>query len=542
MSATTRRRGPRPAAETGFVLFLCLLLPIGAVSGIGVTAVRGGPWAGAGAALGAVAVASAAGLLVRRRRRWPDVDRAARLLAGRPGVARSTTRGAAAEAVRLGARTAVPGVYIGRTVHGRRDLWGSWEDMHMDIWGPRTGKTSTRAIPAVVGAPGAVIVTSNKRDIVDATRGVRERRGPVFVFDPQNQAGESPSWWWNPLSFVGDNVAKGHMLASFFAGINRQSHVRSDGYFEPAGRDLFGSFLLAASLEGLPITRTLTWLMRPGDSTPEHILRANGQPFAADSIAMVREAPTRQRSGVFGVAAQIASPLAVPSVTEWVTPGSNPRRPEFRHADFAQRDDATIYLLSEETERAAAPFLIGLVSALAYAIEGRAIESPGGRLAVPALFVLDEAANVCPWHELPFLYSHYGSRGIVMMTVLQSWAQGVGVWGEAGMASMWGAANVRVYGGGSADTRFLDDLAQTTPRFEPQTVATSRSVSRIFGESVTHASRSEPVLDAADLFRLPRGRALVQVSGGPPMLARTIPWWDGPYAAEIRRSLAKYAP
>jgi type IV secretory pathway TraG/TraD family ATPase VirD4 len=413
--------------------------------------------------------------------------------------------------------------------------------MHLDIWGPRTGKTSSRAIPAVVNAPGSVVVTSNKRDIVDATRGVRERRGPVFVFDPQGQAGEPPSWWWNPLSFVGDSIGKGHMLASFFAGINRQRHMRSDGYLEPAGRDLFGAILLAASLESLPITQALTWAMRPGDTTAERILRANGQPLAADSVAMVREAPVAQRAGVFGVAAQIASPLTAPTVTEWVTPGSNPRRPEFRHADFAHRDDGTLYLLSEETNRHAAPLVLALVSALAYAMEGRAIDSSGGRLAVPALFVLDEAANVCPWHELPFLYSHYGARGIVMMTILQSWAQGVGVWGEAGMEAMWNAANVRVYGGGSADTRFLNALAQSTPTFEPHTITTTRAAGRLFGGSVSRASRTESALDVADLSRMPRGRALVQVSGAPPILARTTPWWDGPHAAEIHGSLAKYA-
>ncbi|WP_374754618.1 TraM recognition domain-containing protein [Arthrobacter sp. AFG20] len=38
--------------------------------------------------------------------------------------------------------------------------------------------------------------------------------------------------------------------------------------------------------------------------------------------------------------------------------------------------------------------------------------------------VLDEAANVCRWRELPNIYSHYGSRGIVLMTIPQSWSQG----------------------------------------------------------------------------------------------------------------------
>lgn len=67
-------------------------------------------------------------------------------------------------------------------------LRSSWEDVSVDIWGPRRGKTSTRAIPAVLDAPGPVIATSNKRDLVDATRAAREASGQVYVFDPQHLA------------------------------------------------------------------------------------------------------------------------------------------------------------------------------------------------------------------------------------------------------------------------------------------------------------------------------------------------------------------
>ncbi|UGQ13158.1 TraM recognition domain-containing protein [Yinghuangia sp. ASG 101] len=538
MSATTRRRGPNPhTPEIALlvVLFVALLvlLPfydplLGLVAG----------------AIAAVA-AGLAGLWVLRRRRVPAVDRAAAHLPGPALLRRSSRAGAAAEAVRLGARVpSAPGVFIGRTVRGDRELWGSWEDMHLDIWGPRSGKTSSRAIPGIVGAPGSVVVTSNKRDIVDATRGVRERRGPVWVFDPQQLAGEPPSWWWNPLSFIGDNIAKAVMLGSFFSGINRGPHMRTDGYFEPAAQSLLGAYLLAAALDDLPITRVVTWLHRPNDGTALRILRDAGpkHTLAADGVAALHGAPARQRAGVFGAAAQMVAFLASPEVIRWVTPGDGPRRPEFRHDDFASRDDATLYLLSQETDRTAAPLVLAFASAIAYAQEGRAIESPGGRLPVPALYVLDEAANVCPWLELPFLYSHYGSRGIVIMTILQSWAQGVSVWGEAGMAQMWDAANVRVHGGGSADIALTGALSAVTPSFEPRVTSVSFSARSVFGRTVGLSSRPEPVLDVADLANLPRGRAFVQVSGHAPTLVRTVPWWHGPYAEAVRESLARYGP
>ena len=135
----------------------------------------------------------------------------------------------------------------------RDRLYGSWEDMHIDIWGPRTGKTTSRAVPAILDAPGSVLVTSNKRDVVDATRDVRAAAGPVWAFDPQAIALEEPTWWWNPLSYVTDEV-KAARLAEHFASGSRDPGAKTDAYFDPAGQDLLAGLLLAAALDHRPIT------------------------------------------------------------------------------------------------------------------------------------------------------------------------------------------------------------------------------------------------------------------------------------------------
>ncbi|MGR6997687.1 type IV secretory system conjugative DNA transfer family protein [Yinghuangia aomiensis] len=222
--------------------------------------------------------------------------------------------------------------------------WGTWEDMHVDIWGPRTGKTATRAIPNIVAAPGPTVVTSNKRDVVDATRYSRMRRGRVWVFDPQAQAGEPPSWYWNLLSYVGDSIVRAVKMTSRFSSINRPDHARSDAYFEPAAEDLISNMLLAASLDNLPITRVYTWLTRPTDDTPERILRAFGHDMSADAVENVITAPDRQRAGVYGTAAQIMSFLIAPGIAEWVTGGSDPSRPHFDYLSFVKEGADTIYL------------------------------------------------------------------------------------------------------------------------------------------------------------------------------------------------------
>ncbi len=103
--------------------------------------------AGLGAVVAACAVLVARAVL-RRRAKRSRVDAAAQHMAKGRDLRALSLAGATATAERLGVKDS-PGVPVGRTVLGRQMVYGSWEDMHIDIWGPRTGKTTSRAIPAI---------------------------------------------------------------------------------------------------------------------------------------------------------------------------------------------------------------------------------------------------------------------------------------------------------------------------------------------------------------------------------------------------------
>ena len=375
------------------------------------------------------------GLTLRRmRRRRSRVDRAASYMGRGRDVEDLSRKSVTAKAERLGV-TGAPGVPIGRTVAAGQQLYGSWEGMHIDIWGPRTGKTTSRAVPAILDAPGSVLVTSNKRDVVDATRDVRSEAGPVWVFDPQSIALEEPTWWWNPLSYVTDEV-RAAKLAEHFASGSRDPGAKTDAYFDPAGQDLLAGLLLAAALDHRPITDVYTWLTRPTDETAVDVLREHDFALTADQVAGVVSASEKQRGGIFGTAMQMASCLTNRQVARWVTPqGAADPRKQFSPDDFVRADGGTLYSLSKEGRGTAGPLVTALTVAVVEAAEELASRSAGGRLRTPLLGVLDEAANVCRWRALPYLYSHYGSRGIVLMTILQSWSQGVEVWVSPGCAS-----------------------------------------------------------------------------------------------------------
>ncbi|MFY7065498.1 type IV secretory system conjugative DNA transfer family protein [Nocardiopsis changdeensis] len=477
-------------------------------------------------------------LLMRRGSR-ARVDSSAAHMGRGDDLERLSEKGARAKAERLGVRGS-PGVPLGRSVRDGRMLYGSWEDMHVDIWGPRTGKTTSRAIPAILEAPGAVLVTSNKRDVVDATRGVRQSSGPVWVFDPQGIALERPEWWWNPLSYVTDEVRAARLAGHFVAG-SRDADAKTDAFFDGAAQDLLAGLLLAAALDGRSILQVYTWLTRPHDDEAVGILSAHEYNLVADNISGVVNSPEKQRGGVYGTAMQMVSCLTSRQIAPWISAQEGEggeTRPPFDPHEFVAAG-GTLYSLSKEGKGSAGPLVTALTVAVVEAAEELATTQRGGRLSTPLLGVLDEAANVCRWNDLPSLYSHYGSRGIILMTILQSWSQGVDVWGQSGMRKLWSASNIKMYGGGVSEVEFLNELSQLIGDHEVDRASVSGGRQ---GRSVSWQVDRQRTMEVSDLGSMPPGRAVVIASGTPPTLVETVPWMSGKHKEKVLSSLQTYEP
>lgn len=497
-------------------------------------------------------------ILVRRQLRKRQskgalpVDEKAQYMGSGGAIYGLTEAGVREKAEQLGMRLGyddAPGVPLGIGVADGVMLYGSYEDLHLDIWGPRQGKSTSRVIPAILSAIGPVLATSNKRDVVDATRDVRESKGsPTFVFDPQGVADESPSWYWNPLAWVDAGregcEMRAQRLAGHFADADNggESGKSDDNFFDPEAEDLLAALFLAAAVAQRPITQVWGWVTNPVDTEPIELLRGVRHDFIASGLAMQYNADPRTRSGIFGTAKKMVRCLQLSNVHNWILPGSDPvtgqTRRQFDELEFIERN-GTLYCLSLEGRGSAAPLVSALTEAVIDVAMRKASRSRGGRLPIPLLAVLDEAANVVRWKDLPKQYSHFGSRGIVVMTVLQSWAQGARCWGEAGMSALWSAANIKVLGPGVDDMNFLRDRSEAIGEYD----AISQSVSESKGgKSYSRSLSSSKTFSVNALTTLPRGRAIVFTSGQPAVLLRTVPWWEGEYSADVKKSIAQHDP
>ncbi len=494
-------------------------------------------WAALALAAGIIAAGAVAAVafVSRRRSRRHRADKVTRHLAPPQDRLRLTPRARGRESARL-----VPGAPgwtgtpLGRMLPGRQQARCGPEDVSVDVWGPRTGKTSRRVIPSVLDAPGPVLATTNKRDVSDATLAIRAEKGTTWLFDPQGLATDgTPTFVFNPLGQVTD-VSAAQKLAAIFEASTREPGARTDAQWDTAGRDLLAWLFLAAASCGEPIGQVWGWLSNPDDATPAFLLRDAGHAGPATAVQGVLGQPDKMRGSTYGTAQRMARALVNPELLAWVTP--DPALPVF-DANAFPASPGTLYALSREGEGSGGPFVAALTAHTCEAAERLAAASPSGRLAIPLVVELDEAANIVRWPELPKLYSHYGSRGILLHSYFQSWTQGAEAWGEYGMRTLWSASTIRVLGAGVADQKFLAEFSELIGSHD-EWIRQSVSLGRYGDRQVTRSVRKERTLEAADLASLPKDRAIVVTAGSRPVIIETQPWMTGPHAAQINAALA----
>lgn len=417
------------------------------------------------------------------------------------------------DAARLRAEKAGPGVPLAKLVGNGQRLYASWEWVQIWLMGPRAGKTSCVCVPQIIETNGPVLATSNKRDIVDLTRGPRSLNGVVWVHDVQDIIGEEPSWWWNPLSFV-ENMETAETLTDVFISSATDAGAKQDAYFESDGKRLLSHMLFAASVGERPITDVFIWAQDPEDKTPRNLLIEAGYEDLGSALGKIQTLTEKQRDGVYGTMRPWVNVLSYENVVPWITHDPSKNRPEFDHVKFASSTD-TLYLISKEGAGTARAVTAALAVAVLTAAEKTAARQAGGRLSPPMTGVLDEVANVVRWRQLPDVYSHYGSRGIVLSSFFQGWDQGLEAFGEKGMKKLWSAANIRVAGSGLSDNTFLPFLSQLVGDHD---VVKRSSSAQKGGRSVSTSIQREKIMDVADLAALPRGRGILTSSGMPPAL------------------------
>ena len=363
-------------------------------------------------------------------------------------------------------------------------LFADWRSTLLAFMGPGAGKTTALAIPLTVSAPGAVLATSNKPDLWAATAEIRASQGPVWLFDPLGICCQPQAFW---IDFLGPlvSVETAHRLASHFVLTVEDPGKRE--LWGPAAQTLLTGLFLAAAVSGRTLHDPAMWLDQPAMPAPASLLDQAGYGKLASSLRGTQNGAPETRDGIYETARTAAKALRDEEVMRWITP--QPGLPSFSPAAFPE-SRGTLYLLSEKASYATP--LIAAASDLVIRAGLQRARELGGRLDPPVPLLFDEGANIAKIAELPDLYSYLGSHGLQPLTILQSYEQGVSVWGESGMAAMWGAATVKLIGAGVQSPRLARDVSTLVGQHDVAVRSITLGEARGVSEQISSAPAGDP--------------------------------------------------
>ena len=144
-------------------------------------------------------------------------------------------------------------------------VWSACEEVTLRIGGPRTGKTGSMACHAL-DAPGALVVTSTRTDLLQLTRDQRGRMGRVEIFNPTGLGWLASTVRWSPLAGCRD-----FPTARRRAGDLIPESTGEAERWDNQARGLLAILLHAAALSGGRVKTVVDW---PGARTPSPASRS----------------------------------------------------------------------------------------------------------------------------------------------------------------------------------------------------------------------------------------------------------------------------
>ena len=384
------------------------------------------------------------------------------------------------------------------------------------VIGPtQSGKTTSLAVPAILGWPGPVVATSVKGDLLRATVNTRTAAGRVWRIDPTGCTG-GPADPWSPLDGCRGWRDASRLAADLCHGAKSEgTTAESDFWFATAAK-LLAPLLLAAAIDRRTMADVVRWVDTQEVGEVADVLEGRGPVEALDAARATWCRDDRTRSSVYTTAETVLAPFAH-TAPDALTSA------RFQPTDLLGGAH-TVYLCAPAHDQRR---LRGYFTALTQQVLTYAFESAtksGRPLSPPLLVVLDEAAHIAPLAELDALAATCASHGIQIVTVWQDVAQVRARYG-ARAATVLNNHRAKLFLPGIADP----DTLEYASRLVGDEEVTQPSVTRdaTGRHSTTSTTGPRRLLPPEGLRCLPRGRAVLVYGTLPPVRLSLRPWWAG---------------
>jgi hypothetical protein len=375
----------------------------------------------------------------------------------------------------------------------------------------QTGKTRADLVHKTLAAPGALLCSTTKPDLLEFAALARTRRpgaGPVQVFDATATTRWPARVRWSPIPDcrnVRTAYHRAHTLVEAAAARLTDLTAGNDRVFRERATMVIAAYLLAAALHDRGVDALIRWATRkPPDPEPADLLEPLYPDLAANLRAEI-DLVAQTADAVWLSVRRVIEPLLDPELRALCTPPPG----EAFDARTHIRQGGSLFLVAGQHQAGhAVPFLTALAEHWLTTAQHLALEYPTRRLDPPATAVLDELPNATPIPQLPDIIADSAGRGVLIHWAAQSAAQLEDTFTPTRARQLADNTTTLTVWGGLKDARTLDWISTLSghhdqPRWHHHTDGL------LLPGRTSLGTETVPTYRPGDIRTVPRGRVLV---------------------------------
>lgn len=421
----------------------------------------------------------------------------------------------------------VPPTEVGTPLHlspWRTPMWTSFENPTGTLAPTQSGKSRRDLTHKAIGAPGALLCSTTKPDLLEFSGLLRAQRhgaGTVRVFDATGAVPWPARVRWLPYDGCDDpRVAFRRASAWVEASATDLNEVSgNDKVFRNRAKIVLQSYFIAAAVHSRDVADVIRWATsKPADQEPVKLLQQAGFPEYARNLRQEIGLVAETSDAVWLSVRRAIEPLMDPQLRWLCSPGPGE---SFDAAEFIAAGGSLYLIAGQEQAAQAAPILTALVDHWLSTAREMALRTPHRRLDPPAVAILDELTSATPVPSLPMTMADTAGRGVPIHWGDQSVAALEETYGLQGARRLLDNTTTLSVWGGIKDKATLQWVSLLTDHHER--LRHQEQSDGILGKGRTSTGlETVPTYRPGAVRKIRRGRVLVIHRHLDPILARTV--------------------
>ncbi|MEU4377142.1 type IV secretory system conjugative DNA transfer family protein [Pseudonocardia alni] len=451
-----------------------------------------------------------------------------------------------------------------------RPLYGSFVNLTGTLAPTQSGKSRKDLVHKVLDAPGAMLCSTTKLDLVEFAALSRSRRplaGPVIVYDATGRLRWPAPLRWSLIEGCQDQQEASRRAytlveaAALRVEAGGGGGAGNDRVFRERAVVVLTAYLVAAAVSDSSVDTIRAWATespepnasnalptqagerpppsRPGrrlpaDPRPVKILQDAGRAEMAANLRAEMDLDPRTASAVWMSVRRVVGAWTDPRVRDLLSPARG------RGLDVRRfiGQGGSLFLIADQQQAAeAVPVLTALAEHFLRTAQDMAMDYPARRADPPVTVVFDELANGTPVPRLAEVISDAAGRGVVIHWAAQSLAQLERLFGSVGEREVRDNTTTLTAWGGIKDDRTLQWLSDICGTYE-RTRRQSQADGLFSRERHSYSTETVPVMRPGQIRELPAGKVLALHRGLRCFVADAVDVTERPDNATIDADVA----